>query len=147
MELSHIPIAASAVQPDGEEEEDYDGFQKQKLQQSQQLLQNRAYKGGIYGKVVKSIQRSFRKIFHTPHQQQPHQQVEHQSDEKEADASVHTSSEIKPVYDDIPSIAIQASPSDSTMVNPISSIDPNAPFHAAPSLHKTLLIDVTYSVL
>lgn len=95
--------------------------------------------GGIYGKVVKSIQKSIRKIFQPKEHSQHHR---HQHHEEKATASLYVPSS------DVPSMAI--APLLPSSHNPITSVSGQVQPATLPlmdgSLHKTLVIDVAYTV-
>lgn len=95
--------------------------------------------GGIYGKVVKSIQKSIRKIFQHKEHSQHHRYQQH---EEKATASLYMPSS------DVPSMPID--PLLPGNNNPITSVSGQMPSAMLPSmdgsLHKTLVIDVAYTV-
>lgn len=93
-------------------------------------------KSNFYEKVVKSIQKSIRRIFHSP-------QSSKTIHMREGEGSL----DMVPISDnnlsEIPSMAINP------LISPITSVTPDhaTSNHTNPlSLHKTLLIDVAYSV-
>lgn len=94
-------------------------------------------RGTIYGKVVKSLQRSIKKIFH-------HGKAGRMAEPSTSVAATNdcfAPTATGPCASDVPVKAITYSPS------PITSVDPGAPSSSLSPLHKTLLIDVSYSVL
>ncbi|PJF19946.1 hypothetical protein PSACC_00241 [Paramicrosporidium saccamoebae] len=97
--------------------------------------------GTIYGKVVKSIQRSIRRIFHCGRDKvellQPAQSSECFSETQQRPAQgSECFSEAQP---EVPMSSIQ------TFNSPITSVLPGSDPVKTPTIHKTLLIDVSYT--
>lgn len=117
-----------------------------------------ATSGTIYGKVVKSIQRSIRKIFHcgrenglAPPPRQPGEEEGEGGEERESerpveerDEALMTAHSAASGQSDIPMSLIRHSAVSSSPITSVSSADP-APL-MIPPIHKTLLIDVAYGV-